>query len=231
MEKKISPIGYVKNDYNEKFRLPSQSGKVNSVVSEIIFYAPFNDKNAFIELEGFSHVWLLFDFSLCKYDGKSLTVRPPRLGGNKHVGVFASRAPYRPNSIGLSAVKIIKINDTESGITLTVSGADLLDGTPIYDVKPYLPQVDNIENAVGGYSEQFKDYALNVTIKCEVPKSISNEKLASILDVLKEDPRPSYQNDTREYGLTFGNFNVKFFVKEDTLFITEITEIEKVCIL
>lgn len=217
----IKPIAYIKTDFPEKFGVPRQSGKVNSLTAKIIFVNSFKNQDALRGLEGFSHLWLIFGFSLCDNSKWSPTVRPPRLGGNTKIGVFASRSPFRPNGLGLSSVKLIEINNTE----LIVSGADLVDGTPIYDIKPYLPFSDCHPDAKCGYAEEHVDYKLEVVFPINLLKIIPSDKQQALIDCLKEDPRPSYQNDNREYGMKFSSFNVKFTVKENILTVIEVKNI------
>jgi tRNA-Thr(GGU) m(6)t(6)A37 methyltransferase TsaA len=171
----ITPIAYIHNDFKEKFGVPRQSGRVETI-SEIVFEPQFRDENALLGMEQFSHLWLIFDFSLSHRDKWSPTIRPPRLGGNKRVGVFASRSPFRPNNLGLSVVKIEQIKKTaDRGTVLIVSGADLIDNTPIYDIKPYIPYADSIPDALGGYAEENKDHKLEVIFPEEL-KHETNRK-------------------------------------------------------
>ena len=216
MTKQIKPIAYIKNAFKDKFGIPRQSGRAK-VLSKIVFEKEFQDEIAVKELDGFSHIWLIFGFS--KTDGKYLlSVRPPRLGGNKKVGVFASRSPYRPNSLGLSSVKLERV---EKG-ALIVSGADLLDGTPIYDIKPYLTFTDCHTDASCGYAEEFFEYKLKVE-NVDVLNGIDEEVKKDIINCLELDPRPSYQEDSaRVYGMSYGDYNIKFTVDGDTLYIKEI---------
>ena len=164
-KREILPIAVAKTDFKEKFGIPRQSGRAPSLTAEIVFYPEYSQEEAVRGIEGFSHLWVLFEFSKAKDAPYSPTVRPPRLGGNTRVGVFASRSPYRPNRIGLSCVKLEQVKRTENTIVLVVSGADLVDGTPIFDIKPYLPFCDAIENAVGGYADKEKDYKLTVSFE------------------------------------------------------------------
>ena len=219
----IKPIAFARTDFKEKFGIPRQSGRSPSNVGEIVFLPEYSNPDAFRELEGFSHIWLLFDFSACRDKGWSPLVRPPRLGGNKKVGVFASRSPFRPNPIGLSSVKLEKINYTPSGVTLTVSGIDLLDGTPVLDVKPYLPSADCHQNATGGYAMQFTNYKLKVEFDKNLLDLIPTDKQSALLECLADDPRPSYQDDGREYGMNFAGYNVKFTVSDNLLKVTDIS--------
>ena len=214
----IKPIGYIQTDFDEKFGIPRQSGRAPSLVARVIFNPEYRSMDALRDIEGFSHLWLLFDFSLAHKGEFTPLVRPPRLGGNKKVGVFASRSPFRPNNIGLSSVKLIKVEQTEQfGATLLVSGADLLNGTPIYDVKPYLPFTDCHPDAIGGYADEQKDYKLKVELCQEVFDLLPQDKVIALKECLEEDPRPSYQDDGKEYGLTFSGINIKFTVNNGTL--------------
>ena len=223
MKKSIHAIGYIENDFREKFGIPRQSGKAEGVVSRIHFYPPYHVEDAFKEIEGFSHLWLLFDFSKAQTEEFHATVRPPRLGGNRRVGVFASRSPFRPNGIGLSVVKLLSVEKNEQGICLIVGGADLLNGTPILDVKPYLPHADCILDAVGGYADAVSEKRLLVVFPDELKAKLPPEKISGLIDCLAEDPRPSYQDvPDRIYGMAYGNYNVKFTVHGDVLTVTDL---------
>ena len=221
-DKNIKAVGYIRTDFKEKFGIPRQSGRSPSSTGEIVFYPPYCDKDAFREIENFSHLWLVFDFSAVQEKEFTPLVRPPRLGGNTKVGVFASRSPFRPNGLGLSCVKLEKVNQTEKGVSLTVSGVDLLDGTPIYDVKPYIPSADCKTNALGGYADQVKDYKVQVDFPRELQAKIPADKLPALIECLSDDPRPSYQQDGREYGMNFANKNVKFTVENGVLTVRDI---------
>ncbi|MBQ3597363.1 MAG: tRNA (N6-threonylcarbamoyladenosine(37)-N6)-methyltransferase TrmO [Clostridia bacterium] len=224
MESKIiNPIAYIKTDFKEKFGIPRQSGRSPSSVGEIVFRKEFSDENAFRGIEEFSHLWIVFDFNAVTKTEFSPMIRPPRLGGNKKVGVFASRSPFRPNGLGLSSVKLEKVTkNTDGTISIAVSGVDLLDGTPVYDIKPYIPSCDCHVDAKGGFSEQFTNYQLNVVIPDQLLSLIPIEKRKALIECLKDDPRPSYQDDDREYGMAFSRFNVKFKVEKDTLTVIAI---------
>ncbi len=223
MQSIIKPVAYIRTEFKEKFGVPRQSGRAPSLRAKIVFEPEYRSPEALKGLEGFSHVWLIFDFSLCHKDKWSPTVRPPRLGGNKRVGVFASRSPFRPNHLGLSSVKLEEIIFIEGeGHVLIVSGADLVDMTPIYDIKPYLPFSDCHMDAVGGYAEEVKEHKLNVLIPPELVNKIPPNKLNSLKEVLSEDPRPSYQDDGREYGMSFCDMQIKFCVCENILTVTDI---------
>ncbi len=225
MKREIAPIAYIRTDFKEKFGIPRQSGRAPSLTAEVVFLPPYQTPDAIRGLDGFSHVWLLFDFSKAQQSGFSPTVRPPRLGGNTRVGVFASRSPFRPNSIGLSCVQLLGIKHTETdGDILLVSGADLLDGTPIFDIKPYLPHADCIQNAVGGYADENAGHKLQVECPQAILEIIPVEKRAGLIECLADDPRPSYQTDeTRVYGMRFGEWNIRFQVQADILRVIEIS--------
>lgn len=220
----ICPVAFIRTDFREKFGIPRQSGRVPELRGEIILEPRYADASAVRELDGFSHIWLIFGFSNVD-DGQtaSLTVRPPRLGGNRRVGVFASRSPFRPNRLGLSSVKLCSITRDERGTVLTVAGADLLDGTPIYDIKPYLPFADSHPDATGGYADGEADHRLHVKLSQEVASEISTEKLDALIACIAEDPRPSYQNDPeRIYSMDFAGLAVDFTVDGDTAYIKSI---------
>lgn len=220
----IEPVAYIQNDFKEKFGIPRQSGKT-SLRSKIVFLPKFQSAEALREIEGFSHLWLIFDFSKAREKGNefSPTVRPPRLGGNKRVGVFASRSPFRPNFLGLSCVRLISVEQTKTdGQVLIVEGADLLDGTPIFDVKPYLPHSDCIENAIGGYADGVQDYAVQVVCDETLLSAIPKEKRQGLLECLQNDPRPSYQDDGRVYKMKFWEKEVSFSVEKGVLTVLDI---------
>lgn len=222
----IKPIAYIQSDFKEKFGIPRQSGRAPSLLSKIVFFPEYRTPDAIRGIDGFSHLWLIFDFSLAHRTDFSPTVRPPRLGGNDRVGVFASRSPFRPNNLGLSSVKLVRVEHTEDlGDVLIVSGADLLDGTPIYDVKPYLPFTDCHLDAVGGYADSQKDYKLHVDISDSLLSLMPKDKQQGLIECLSDDPRPSYQDDQREYGMSFAGFNVKFKVLDDTLTVIDVAKI------
>lgn len=214
-------IAKIYNDYTDKFGIPRQSGIADTIISKIVFEKPYRDPSALKGIDEFSHLWLIWNFSQSEINDFSPTVRPPRLGGNKRIGVFASRSPFRPNPIGLSSVKLIKIKETKNeGTVIYVSGADLMNGTPIYDIKPYIPYSDCHTDAVGGFAEERKDYSLKVVCPDELLRNFPKEKIETLLTILSLDPRPSYHNDSsRIYGMTFAGYNVKFSVDNDTLFV------------
>lgn len=215
-------IAKIHNDFKEKFGIPRQSGLADNL-SVIVFEKEYRVPEALRGIEGYSHLWLLWKFSEAERETWSPTVRPPRLGGNKRMGVFATRSPYRPNPIGLSSVKLVEVTRTSTdGDVLIVSGADLLDGTPIYDIKPYLAFTDSHPDAVGGFADGVKDYALKVKIPESLAGKINAEKLPALLSILENDPRPSYQDDDREYGMVYGEYEVKFTVKDGVLTVRDI---------
>ena len=222
----IKPVAYVESDFLEKFGVPRQSGRVPSLKARIIFTKEYSNIDAIRDIQGFSHLWLIFGFSLCDNSEWSPTVRPPRLGGNSKIGVFASRSPYRPNGIGLSSVKLLGVDKTLDGkIALIVSGADLVNGTPIYDIKPFLPFTDNHLDAVGGYADLHVGDYLEVVFPQELLDLIPSDKQQALIDCLKEDPRPSYQDDFREYGMKFSHFNVKFTVSNNVLTVMSVEKL------
>ncbi len=215
-------IAKIKTDFKTKFGIPRQSGLVNTK-AKIIFEPEFRDASAFKGLEDFSHLWLIWEFSESKREEWSPTVRPPRLGGNKRVGVFATRSPFRPNPIGLSSVKIEKIyNDGENGIVIEVLGADLLDGTPIYDIKPYIPYTDCHIDAKGGFSEDVFSQKLKVEVSKEITQKIPENDFENIIKILESDPRPHYQNDDRIYAFEFNKYHIEFCVNNETLYVLKI---------
>lgn len=215
----IEPIAFIANDYKEKFGVPRQSGLVN-ISSKIILEPKFRDKNALRGLEDFTHIWLIWGFSENEASF-SPTVRPPRLGGNVRKGVFATRSPFRPNSLGLSVVKLAGID----GFTITVTGADLMNGTPIYDIKPYLPYADSIPEASNGWALAERTGMLNVEIPEELLETIPEDKRPSLTETLAQDPRPQYQNaPERVYTMAFGEFEISFTVDGEKLAVFKITK-------
>lgn len=221
----MKTIARIKNDFKSKFGVPKQSG-TTKVKSWVVFEPEYRNDDALRGLEEFSHVWLIWCFDRNRTEGFSPTVRPPRLGGNKRVGVFATRSPNRPNPIGLSSVKLLEIKKTaEYGSVLVVEGADLMDGTAILDVKPYVPYSDLHVEATGGFTDTNERKRLTVEFSEETPKKMTSEQREELASVLSEDPRPAYQNDeNREYGLDYGEFSVKFKVKDGVLTVTSVTE-------
>lgn len=220
-------IAHIRNGFPTKFGIPRQSGLIDSLRGEVVFAPGFRNPDALRGLEGFSHIWLLWKFSESCRDASdwSPTVRPPRLGGNARMGVFATRSPFRPNPIGLSCVRLEGIEpNTPEGPVLHVCGADLMDGTPIFDIKPYIPFTDCHPEALGGYTDRTYSESLDVTIPDSVAASVPPELLATIRDILAQDPRPHYQDDpTRVYGLSYSNFEVHFTVSDRILKVTDIS--------
>lgn len=210
-------IAKIRNDYDSKFGVPRQAGLVSNDRSTVIFEKEYRIAEALRGIENYTHLWLLWEFSECTEKEWSPTVRPPRLGGNKRMGVFATRSPFRPNSIGLSCVKLISVDKTEEyGTVLTVEGADLMNGTPIIDIKPYLPYTDAHPEASNGFALTEKA-VLKTVIPDELKKLIPEEKLSSLISVLSQDPRPQYIDDPeRIYGMTYAGMNIKFKVINDT---------------
>ena len=229
-ETTIKIIAHIQSDFPTKFGIPRQSGLVESLKARIVFEPEYRNIDALRGMEEYSHLWLIWEFSEAKRESWSPTVRPPRLGGNKRMGVFATRSPYRPNPIGLSCVKLENIDyTTENGPVIIVSGADLLDGTPIYDIKPYLPFVDSQPEALGGFADTVKDDQLTVQCSEELMKHIPEQHRQAIMDILAQDPRPHYQQDpNRIYGMEFADMEIKFRVEEKTLSICEINRKEQV---
>lgn len=225
----IKPIAYIKSDFKEKFGIPRQSGLSPSSEALVVFEPEYRDESAFLGIDGFDYLWIIFDFSLAHRSEFCPTVRPPRLGGNKKAGVFASRSPFRPNSIGLSSVKLKSVEkNAEYGTYLKVSGADLLDGTPVYDVKPYVPYSDCHVDACGGYTESKDFNLLNVVFAPSAKGVLSAERETALCECLSQDPRPAYkENDNAEqlYGMKFADCDVKFIIKEKTLTIIKIERI------
>lgn len=218
----ISPIGYIRADFKEKFGIPRQSGRAPSCLCELVLLPKFQSQEHFRCIQEFSHLWLIFDFSKTREKRYNPTVRPPRLGGNTRVGVFASRSPFRPNHLGLSCVRLVEIKYENKQTVLVLAGADLLDGTPVFDIKPYLPFTDCIPQAVGGYADRERAHKLQVDFPVELLEKIPQEKRAGLLECLADDPRPSYQENEREYGMRFASFNLRFRVDNNRLEVFEV---------
>ena len=218
----VKHIAVIHTDFKEKFGIPRQSGRAPSALGRIVFEPEYRVPEALRGIEGFSHLWLIFDFSEAHRESWSPTVRPPRLGGNKRVGVFASRSPFRPNPIGLSCVRLDRVEGSE----LVVSGCDLLDGTPILDIKPYLPAADSHPEAIGGYADGFVSYRLKVDLPEALLSLLPEAKRPALLEALADDPRPSYQDDpARIYSMRYDSFDVRFRVEGDLLTVTEIVTV------
>ena len=224
MEHTMKVIARIHSDFPEKFGIPRQSGLVPALRAKIVFEPEYRNPDALRGIEGFSHLWLIWQFSAAVRDTWSPTVRPPRLGGNTRVGVFATRSPFRPNPLGLSSVKLEAIEQRpDVGPVLIVRGADLMDGTPIYDIKPYLPYVDSHPEAKGGFAEEKKDYKLDVNFPEMYLEQIPAEKRAALIQILEQDPRPSYQKDpVRIYGMSYAGMEIHFRVDKKTLYVTEV---------
>lgn len=220
----LKTIAKVRTDFPTKFGIPRQSGLVDGLKGQIVFEPEYRNPDALRGLEDFSHLWILWGFSEAVREKWSPTVRPPRLGGNTRMGVFATRSPFRPNPIGLSCVKLDGIVvDERLGSVLEVSGVDMMDGTPVYDIKPYLPQADCYPEAKGGFAERTKEYRLQVDIpECWLEKIPARQRDV-LREVLAQDPRPSYQNDgNRVYGMEFGGMEIKFTVQEGVLTVCQV---------
>lgn len=227
--RKINPnemriIARIHNDFPTKFGIPHQSNRLDALKATIVFEKEYRVRDAVRGLEEYSYIWLLWQFSEAVRDGWSPTVRPPRLGGNTRMGVFATRSPFRPNNIGLSSVKLEKIEqDPVLGPVLHISGADLMDGTPIYDIKPYLPYVDSHPEAAGGFTDRIEDYRLEVEFPEPLMEQIPKEQREALLEVLANDPRPRYQNDPdRLYGIAYGQKDIQFRVKDKKLQVVNV---------
>lgn len=222
MELKI--IAKISNDFPTKFGLPRQSG-LSNFESEIVFEKEYSVLEAFRGIEGFSHLIVIWGFSEAERDGWSPTVRPPRLGGNKRVGVFATRSPFRPNSLGLTVVKLTSVKKRDDSIVLTVTGADMMNGTPVYDIKPYISFADCVPDAVGGFADGVKDKKLNVVFECDTNVDALKGKIDYLVEILSQDPRPGYQNDSdRIYGFEYSGCEIKFSVSDDCLYVKSITK-------
>jgi len=216
-------IAHIENDMLDKFGIPRQSGIVDEIISEIVFEPKYRNMDSIKGLEAFSHLWIIWQFDSDKNSDWSPMVRPPRLGGNTRMGVFATRSPNRPNPIGLSCVRIVSISETSRGPIITVAGADLRNKTKIYDIKPYLPYVDSHPDAKGGFSEDFVGLSIPVEIPDNLMALIPVEKRKAVVDLLAQDPRPSYHNDpNRIYGMTFGNQDIRFRVDNGVVYVVDV---------
>lgn len=227
MEITVKPIARIRSDFPTKFGIPRQSGLVESLRATIVFEPEFRNPDALRGIEGFSHLWLIWQFSEAVRQGWSPTVRPPRLGGNTRMGVFATRSPFRPNNLGLSCVKLLGVEHTEnSGTVLVVGGADLMDGTPIFDIKPYIPYSDAHPDALGGFTDTAGSFLLDVDFPAHLLALLPESKRQAAIDVLSHDPRPSYQRvKDRVYGLTFAGFDIRFQVEENKLTVQSICKL------
>lgn len=222
MSRKLEVIARIRSDFPTKFGIPRQSGLV-ATKAKIVFEPKYRDENALKGLEEFSHLWLIWDFSEVCGNKWSPTVRPPRLGGNKRMGVFATRSPNRPNPLGLSSVKINKIyRDGDCGTVIEVEGADLLDGTPIYDIKPYLSFTDSHPDAIGGFADSVFSDGLTVDIPLPFKSQIEEKDIQSIIKILQGDPRPHYHNDDRVYAFEYSKYHIEFRVENNVLTVVNI---------
>ena len=224
MDAEMHAIARMRSDFFAKFGIPRQSGLVEALRSTIVFEPEFRNADALRGIEDFSHLWIIWQFSEAVRQGWSPTVRPPRLGGNTRMGVFATRSPFRPNNLGLSCVKLLGVEQTAAyGIVLHVGGADLLDGTPIFDIKPYVPYADCHPEASGGFTDTAGEYLLKVDFPAGLLEILPPEKREAAIGVLSHDPRPSYQRKAgRVYGLTFAGFDIQFTVEGDVLSVQDV---------
>ena len=220
----IQVIARIKTDFSEKFGIPRQSGLVQDCKALVVFEPEFRNPDALRGLEDFSHIWILWQFSESIREDFSPTVRPPRLGGEKRKGVFATRSPFRPNAIAMSCVKLKKIEHTKNhGTVLYVTGVDMMNGTPVLDIKPYITYTDSHTDAKQGFAEDFVDYSLHVVFPDELLQRIPKNKQDVIIGILKQDPRPSYQTDrSRIYGMKYLNFDIKFKVDNKILYVVDV---------
>ncbi len=223
---KIKPIAYIKTDFKEKFGIPRQSGIIENITGEIIFEKEFRHPDALRGIEKYSHLWIIFDFNKNHREKWSPTVRPPRLGGNKKIGVFATRSPFRPNNLGLSCVKFESIKKDENlGYILIVSGVDLLDNTPIYDIKPYIPYCDCKTEAKGSFSEKFKDYKIDVFYDKNIFNNIDKNIKENVIKIIEQNPIPSYKNELKEYKFLFSDYEISFEIYNEKAKILKIKKI------
>ncbi len=216
-------IAYIRSDFPDKFGIPRQSGLVDSLVARIVFQPEYRNADALRGIEGFSHLWLIWEFSKSVGKPWSPTVRPPRLGGNARLGVFATRSPFRPNPVALSCVRLLSVEQSPEGPCLLVAGADLMDGTPIYDIKPYIPYADCHPEALGGFTAKAEDYILEVNFPEALLQLLPPDRRTAAVEVLSHDPRPSYQNDPdRIYGMSFAGKNIRFRIEDKTLTVLDV---------
>ena len=220
----MHPIAHMRSDFPTKFGIPRQSGLVEELRSVIVFEPEYRSEDALRGIEDFSHLWLIWQFSQAVREGWSPTVRPPRLGGNTRMGVFATRSPFRPNNLGLSCVRLLEVKHTQQyGTVLIVGGADLLDGTPIFDIKPYIPYSDSRPEAAGGFTDRVGDFLLDVKFPQELLEKLPADRQAAAGGVLSHDPRPSYQRmPGRVYGLNFAGFDIRFTVEDAVLTVQSV---------
>ena len=228
MSTEIRPIAHIRSDFPTKFGIPRQSGLVKELRSVIVFEPEFRNPDALRGIDGFSHLWLIWQFSQAVRQGWSPTVRPPRLGGNTRMGVFATRSPFRPNSLGLSCVELVEVRQTaHDGTVLVVAGADLMDGTPIFDIKPYASYADSHPEARGGFTDTAGDFLLQVSFPDPLLEKIPWDRRQALLGVLSHDPRPSYQRSPeRVYGMPFAGWDIRFQVRDSTLTVTDVIPLQ-----
>lgn len=228
MSTEIRPVAHIRSDFPTKFGIPRQSGLVKELRSVIVFEPEYRAPDALRGIEGFSHLWLIWQFSKAVRDTWSPTVRPPRLGGNVRVGVFATRSPFRPNFLGLSCVELVEVRETANeGTVLVVAGADLMDGTPIFDIKPYVPYADSHPQAKGGFTDAAGDYLLQVDFPPALLRLIPQDRQEALLGVLSHDPRPSYQRSPeRVYGMPFAGWDIRFQVRDGTLTVVDVVPLQ-----
>ena len=227
MNVEIQAIARMRSDFATKFGIPRQSGLVEELRSTIVFEPEYRNPDALRGIEAFSHLWIIWQFSEAVRQGWSPTVRPPRLGGNTRMGVFATRSPFRPNNLGLSSVKLLGVEQTEEyGTVIHVGGADLMDGTPIFDIKPYIPYGDCHPEATGGFTDTAGEFILKVDFPADLLNILPQDKQEAAIGVLSHDPRPSYQRKPdRIYGLTFAGYDIRFQVQADTLTVVEVNKV------
>ena len=225
-ETTLKIIAHIRTDFPEKFGVPRQSGLVKELTGRIVFEPEYRNMDALRGITDYDYLWLLWQFEGVERETWSPTVRPPRLGGEIHMGVFATRSPFRPNPIGLSSVKLEAVERTKEGPVLVVSGIDLRDHTPIYDIKPYLPYVDSHADARGGFAAERAGYSLEVEFPIDLLEKIPKQKRDAVMEVLKQDPRPAYHEDEyRAYGMAFAGFNVRFRVANGVLTVFEVVKL------
>lgn len=221
----IEPIAHIRSPFREKFGIPRQSGLAESVEAKIVFNEPYGESEAFRGIESYSHLWLIWKFTNAESTAFSPTVRPPKLGGNKRMGVFASRSPYRPNSLGLSCVRLLRVEKGEHGrVVLVVGGSDLMDGTPIYDVKPYIPYADSYPQAESGFAVEGSECRINVVFPPELLNLLPEDLRRGAVEALAQDPRPGYQDEPkRVYYMLFSDYEIKFSADETTLTVLDVS--------
>ncbi len=221
-------IATIRSPYRSKFGIPRQSGRITDAISTVVFAPEYRSADWIRGIEQFSHLWLLFDFSESHRDTVSATVRPPRLGGNKRIGVFASRSPFRPNPVGLSCVKLEKVEyDTPDGPCLLVSGADILDGTPVIDIKPYIAPADSHPDASSGFASDRWDHSLAVTVRSGASEGVPDDIMSLAKEMIADDPRPGYISDEKEFTMTLSHYDITFVCSDGNAEITEIKDLEK----